>query len=700
MSDDDRPDNVRHLPRIGSPPPPPVPSPPSLGAAVPAPAADTGHVRISAFDAPDVPHPPPPPPAVPATLRSDGLDPAAAPDAGPPRAGALSLAAILAIALAAFEGLHTWIKESGPRRAEAASHQREIELLAAKANADANRHGAEADAARAKARRGGVPQSSHDYGRSTLGRGTSTAGRGAGGPGRGAGGIGPASTRTGRTGPHSVPAGRREPSRTNTGSTSAGSPGTGRGGGSAGRPGSGSAHGRNGGPTGSGTGIGTGRAGSGKSGGGAGTPGSRPGRGGGRGSGADGAGGRGGRGSSSGGGSGRRSPRQVAADWWGKGKKSNGTGSTKTKSSGTGAAVRDAVKNSKTPPTFWDKLGDRKRDQWKAPGSPGSAGGSAKGSGGTGGPARVNDGRKAPNERVGLPQALWETVSGRWEKRRERWKDTGGPRPRPRSSSGRTRRTKPSGPSGKTSAPGPGPGPSPGPGPGPGAGTYTPRDSPFDADTGPAVTITVEQAGPARSNRPPWEPDAVGRAPQPLPQQSQPALPRAPQRPAGPRPGTTRRKEPIAVPPAPARTASTPNPVQASVPSPHGMAARHATDITLHQALKTLTDLTTSGMETHDDCTALSLQARRLLGDLETMAHDLAHTHNVRGQRTTRAVTVLMEQVGQLIKAADQMARDALEAAELAEAEEADMARDYRPTQAANVDAGLAAPSARIHNEN
>ncbi|UXY40516.1 hypothetical protein [Streptomyces albidocamelliae] len=136
------------------------------------------------------------------------------------------------------------------------------------------------------------------------------------------------------------------------------------------------------------------------------------------------------------------------------------------------------------------------------------------------------------------------------------------------------------------------------------------------------------------------------------------------------------------------------------MPATHGMAARHATDITLDQALKTLTELTTSGMETHDDCTVLSLQARRLLGDLETMAHDLAHTHNVRGQRTTRAVTVLMEQVGQLIKAADQMARDALEAAELAEAEEADMARDYRPTQAANADAGLAAPSARIHNEN
>ena len=55
MSDDDSPDNVVSLPRIGSPPPPPVPAPPALDGDQDHPAAGDGVVRISAFDAPAVP---------------------------------------------------------------------------------------------------------------------------------------------------------------------------------------------------------------------------------------------------------------------------------------------------------------------------------------------------------------------------------------------------------------------------------------------------------------------------------------------------------------------------------------------------------------------------------------------------------------------------------------------------------------------
>lgn len=154
------------------------------------------------------------------------------------------------------------------------------------------------------------------------------------------------------------------------------------------------------------------------------------------------------------------------------------------------------------------------------------------------------------------------------------------------------------------------------------------------------------------------------------------------------------------MPPVPARTAGVPAPVAASVPAPGGMPARHATDITLDDALKALTLLTTAGMETHDECAALAKQARRLLGELEAMAHDLTVTHNVSGPRTLRAVSVLMESVAQLVVQSERMARSALDAAELAEAEEMAMARDYRPTQEATADAGLATPSARIHNEN
>ncbi len=144
-----------------------------------------------------------------------------------------------------------------------------------------------------------------------------------------------------------------------------------------------------------------------------------------------------------------------------------------------------------------------------------------------------------------------------------------------------------------------------------------------------------------------------------------------------------------------ARTASAPAPVAAG-----GVPAQHATDITLDDALKALTRLTTAGMETHDDAAELARKARQLMGELEEMAHDLAATHNVRGPRTMRAMSVLMETVALLIVEAEQMARAALDAAELAEAEEVAMARDYRPTQEATADAGLATPSARIHNEN
>jgi hypothetical protein len=130
------------------------------------------------------------------------------------------------------------------------------------------------------------------------------------------------------------------------------------------------------------------------------------------------------------------------------------------------------------------------------------------------------------------------------------------------------------------------------------------------------------------------------------------------------------------------------------------MSAHHATDITLDDVLKALTLLTTEGMETHDDCAELARKGEQLLAELESMAADLAADHNVTGPRTLSALSALMESVGQMVVQSKRMARAALTAAELSEAEETAMARDYRPTQEATADAGLAAPSARIHNEN
>ncbi|MDU0300561.1 hypothetical protein [Streptomyces sp. PAL114] len=415
-------------------------------------------------------------------------------------------------------------------------------------------------------------------------------------------------------------------------------------------------------------------------------------------------------GSGGGSGSGRRSARRAVADWWGKGKrKPDGTGPDKgAKDAGgkgskggsgaadTKAALRKAVKHSKPGPTFWEKAGDRLEDRWRKRRTDGPTTGTG-GKGDARGRSTGNDGWTPPGSRGGFREAVFDAVNDRWKKRRERWSADGGPRPKPNTSRGRGRSDRTADP-GPSSDPGPGtPGPH-GPGAHPGYGQA--RSSPFDADTGPDVVITVEQVDPPGAHAKRWEPGAIGPSPKGLPAQSQPALPRAPQRPAGPRPGTTRRKDPIPMPARPARTATVPAPVTASVPAPGGMAAQHATDITLDDALKALTLLTTAGMETYDDCAQLARQARRLLSELETMAADLATTHNVSGKRTTRALSVLMESVGELVVHAERMARAALAAAETAEAEETAMGRDYRPTQDATVDAGLPAPSARIHNEN
>ncbi|MFD9029035.1 hypothetical protein [Streptomyces parvulus] len=698
MSDDDSPDNVLRMPRIGSPPPPPVPPPPTLDEGSRAPDAAPGVVRISAFDAPAVPHAPSTAGSVPAALRSDGVAPAAPDPHGlPPRTGALSLAAVLAIALAAFEGLQTWLQEAGPRRAEAAKHEREMDLLAAKARADAAHLGAEADKEHARAR---VP-SSHAYGRSALGRG-------AGGPGRAGGGVGPGRSGSGRTAPsgastqgRSTGAGGRAPGG-RAGLGSSGSPaGAGRNGGSSGRNGAGGTRNgpsqdRNGGLRGQNGGTGGGRAGGSGNTAGSGT----------RGAGAAG----GARGPAPGtDGKGRRSPRQAVADWWRKGKKSAGGSGGSGSSGGPGATTgpkpsrggpgsqasggRGPVKGG---PTFWDDLKNRV-----------GVGGRTKPSRSTDGTPPNHSTSKPPTvggatgsssqDRVHLKDAAWEAVNDRWKKRRDAWTADASERQRGKndardggkSGSGRRRKADSGGRRKQDHAPRGG---EPGP-----HGYDQPRSSPFDQGPEGPVTITVEQVDPPGTHAKRWEPTAIAPSRQTLPNQATPVLPRAPQRPAGPRPGTTRRKEPIPMPPAPTPAARTETPQPAARGA---LTSQHATDINLGKALQVLTALTTDGMETYDDAVNLAGRARRLLAELEQMTDDLDHTHNVSGSRTKRAIAGLMESVSEMTATVERLAQAALDAAERAEAEETAMARDYRPTQDATADAGLHTPSARIHNEN
>ncbi|MEV8106343.1 hypothetical protein [Streptomyces sp. NPDC088135] len=121
--------------------------------------------------------------------------------------------------------------------------------------------------------------------------------------------------------------------------------------------------------------------------------------------------------------------------------------------------------------------------------------------------------------------------------------------------------------------------------------------SPFDTDPGgPTVTYTVEQDGPVRPNRPP-KPAARGGQ---LPREGPPALPRAPQHPAGQRPCTTRPKEPIPM------TAAVSKPATAPAAAPGRRSPQHDTDINLNVALRALTLLTSSGMQTCDDCDELA----------------------------------------------------------------------------------------------
>ncbi|MGY4983925.1 hypothetical protein ACWCYL_43580 [Streptomyces sp. 900105755] len=683
MSDDERPNNILTLPRIGSPPPPDLPPAPDLSAPATTDPGDSGGVRISPWDLPPVPHAPTAPDGA-AILRSDGVGPAGAPDAGAPRTGALSLAAVLAIALAAFEGMQTWIAEAVPLRAEAARHRREIELLAAKAGADAQRLGAEANAARRKSR---VP-SSHDYGRSVFGSGSG--GRRRGGPlgngafGRGTGsgtGVGNRSGPVGRGG--STTPGGTGPGRSNTSPSGRGS------GSSAGGSGRTFAGGtRNGGGSGSSTSgsRGSGSWGGGNSGGSSGT-------------------------------GGRRSMSRKFADWWSKGSQGKasagtggGSGPARTSGGGTGGTatkgtLRNAVRRAqKGGPTFREAAGDQLKNRWKGrQNTGGTVGGAGGGSGRAAGaaPGPVNNGWQ-PGGRTTFGQAVYDAFGERWEKRREDWKAHGGPR--------RKRpdfRKKPGPKPGKDTSPDSGAGRkgpddgSPGSGGADGSPGWTwARSSAFDTDDGPDVVITVEQAGPARSHGTRWEPTPIAPSRPQLPRTGPPVLPRAPQRPAGSRPGTTRPKEALPMPPAPDRTDTAGAPLAVAMPVPGGMAAQHATEITLSGALGALSKLVSAGMDTYDACVELGRQARRLLAELETMAADLAVNHNVTGRRTLTAHAELMEAVTEMVGVLDRMARGALRAAETAEGEETLMARHYMPTVQATQDAGLYTPSARLHNDN
>ncbi|NED22250.1 hypothetical protein G3I31_30090, partial [Streptomyces sp. SID9913] len=203
MADDDGPNNLIHFPRVGytAPAEPPAEPPASAPVDVPfAAPADTSPATPEAFapatrtDPMDVIAALPEPglgtpfsgdseaaaaPAatsatggamVPATFRSEGAQPAA------PRLGSLSLAAILAVSLAAMRGIHSAVATGRANR-----EQREAVAKTASTAKDSSSGGGSKKQV----------QPSHEYGRKTLQRGP-------GGPGGRSGGAGPG--RSGRGG--------------------------------------------------------------------------------------------------------------------------------------------------------------------------------------------------------------------------------------------------------------------------------------------------------------------------------------------------------------------------------------------------------------------------------------------------------------------------------------------------------------------
>ncbi|MGW4651324.1 hypothetical protein [Kitasatospora sp. NPDC004289] len=131
-----------------------------------------------------------------------------------------------------------------------------------------------------------------------------------------------------------------------------------------------------------------------------------------------------------------------------------------------------------------------------------------------------------------------------------------------------------------------------------------------------------------------------------------------------------------------------------------GMSSEHATEVTLDDTLEVLEKLTEESFSAHEVCVRLAEEARRIREALEELAVDLRTRHNLIGRITAAAMERLAEAMDLVARKADEMKVSSLNAAELSEVAEQAMFDAYRPITQATADAGLAVPSARIHNEN
>ena len=139
--------------------------------------------------------------------------------------------------------------------------------------------------------------------------------------------------------------------------------------------------------------------------------------------------------------------------------------------------------------------------------------------------------------------------------------------------------------------------------------------------------------------------------------------------------------------------------VSAPIPIPSGVAAEHMTEVTLDDVLDALSEAKDECLTTYDECAVLADKALKLRQSFTGLAIELRERHNVIGRLTSAAMARLAESMDLVARTAEQMRIESLKAAESVETAHDAMHDAYRPVQQAAVNAGLSMPSARIHNE-
>lgn len=230
--------------------------------------------------------------------------------------------------------------------------------------------------------------------------------------------------------------------------------------------------------------------------------------------------------------------------------------------------------------------------------------------------------------------------------------------------------------------------------------TSSGRRSPFDnVPQSGAYETKVEREDRVGAQARTWKPGDGGGEQQALPADGQGALPAAPE-PHTQRPGTG---GPFPMPPAPTspRTSKEPRMPSGPVGAYGGrrMDPQHATEITHDDAVDAGIKLKGDGLKTHQQSHVTAHRARKLRDTLRAFAEHLATQNNIIGPLFSGTMASLGESMDLLARMADEMQSRSLRAAENAEGASNEMEDAYRPITQATADAGLTTPSAPAHNE-